>query len=798
MFDNDVPDSGMDLRNSKANNDDAWSRREEPQEKVSVKKLSDLDSEKMQSLHRLMLGRYESELDRQADNRVEMAIDEDFYDNIQWTPEDAATLKERGQMPLVYNVIANSVNWVLGTQKRGRTDYKVLPRRKDAAKSAERKSQLLKYLSDVNRTYFHQSRAFEDCAKVGLGWLEDGVQSMDDGEPVYSRYESWRNLLWDSACTEKDLADCRYIFRPKWVDLDVAISIFPKRAGTLRSASSQEHSYSVDSQGDEPMDSAEMERETISSSRSSDYSYQRDRVRLIEVWYRTPTTVKRMSGGDFAGEVYDEDDPATGHWVDIQEGRAEVIDRSMMRMHVAIFCVSGMLYSGESPYRHNKFPFTPIWCYRRGRDGMPYGMIRGMRDIQQDINKRASKALHIISTNKVIMDEGAVDDIDEFKEEVSRPDAVIVKKKGHELVINAERELAASHLQMMNQGMAMIQSLSGVTNENLGYQTNAISGKAINARQDQGSLATSGIFDNLRLAMQVQGEKQVSLIEQYFTEEKSFRITNMRGSPEYITINDSLPENDIARTKADFIISESAWRATLRQSQTEELMALLSQLAPVAPQLATVMIDLIVEMMDVPNGEEMVKRIRQTTGMRDPDAEEPSPEEIAAMQAQQEQQAEQKALTIADAKATIAGKEAKAQLDQSSAVKNAASTKQIENDTALKGIQAQLTSLQAAIQALTVPAAVPVADHILHETGFISRTEGEANQVEQARLAGMQKGAQQKQAQEQQEQAQQQEELQQQQQAQQQEEQQGQEEAELNAVKKADEAKTIDNNLKEM
>ena len=175
-------------------------------EQVGSKKRHPLDSDKMEAQRRKLMALYEDELDRQSENRHDQAIDEDFYDNIQWREEDARVLKDRGQVPLVYNVISSSVNWVLGTEKRGRSDYKILPRRKDASKPAERKTQLMKYLSDVNRTPFHRSRAFEDAVKVGLGWMESGVQDEDDGEPVYNRYESWRNILWDSACTEKDLS----------------------------------------------------------------------------------------------------------------------------------------------------------------------------------------------------------------------------------------------------------------------------------------------------------------------------------------------------------------------------------------------------------------------------------------------------------------------------------------------------------------------------------------------------------------------------------------------------------------
>ncbi|MDN8831442.1 hypothetical protein Q0O37_14105, partial [Staphylococcus aureus] len=77
---------------------------------------------------------------------------------------------------------------VLGTQKRTRSDFKVLPRRKEEGKPAERKTQLLKYLSDVNKTPYGVSRAFEDAVKVGLGWLETGNQDDLEGEPLYARW----------------------------------------------------------------------------------------------------------------------------------------------------------------------------------------------------------------------------------------------------------------------------------------------------------------------------------------------------------------------------------------------------------------------------------------------------------------------------------------------------------------------------------------------------------------------------------------------------------------------------------
>lgn len=712
MFDDPV-DSPMDLRRAVVRRasdgvPEATSAPDRP--------ATGYESAEMRDLHARLMGFVRAELDRQAENRALQARDEDFYDHVQWDHEDMDALKERGQVPLTFNVVASTVDWVLGTEKRGRSDFKILPRRKDQSRQAERKSQLLKYLSDVNRTPFSLSRAFEDAVKVGVGWIECGVQNDDDGEPVYERAESWRNMLWDSVASEPDLEDARYVIRQRWVDLDVAKALVPGRGGILdRAAVDGPFAGAGLVDGDEAMDSREDHLRGSGSFTSADSA--RQRVRLIEVWFRKPTPARRLSGGDFRGEIFDP--AAPGHRAALEAGESILVERVMMRMHVALMTASDLLVLEESPYRHNKFPFTPVWWRRRGRNGLPYGMVRGLTDIQQDINKRAAKALAILSANKVIMDEGAVDDLDELAEEVARPDAIIVKKPGKDLVISADREIAAAHMEMMSRNISLIQSSSGVTDELMGRSTNAKSGIAIQARQSQGSMVTAGGFDSLRFAKQCHGEKLLSLVEQYFTEAKSFRITNMRGAPDYVTVNDGLPENDIHATKADYVISEMDWRASVRQAQTEELFSLLQQLAPAAPQLALVMLDLLVEGMDVPSREELVARIRQVTGMRDPDAEQPTQEEIVKAQAAQQQAMMQQAMV----EAQIAERQASAQHKAAMAQKAQADTKATLGALAGTNVGTLKAALEAALMMLSTAPAVPVADQVLGEAGFVSAVD---------------------------------------------------------------------------
>lgn len=686
---------------------------------VTARQMSDaeLDSTRMKALHRRLWGLFLYEVERQGANREEMSKDAAFYDNDQWSESDKQVLRERGQIPLVYNVISTTINWLIGTERRGRTDFKVLPRRADEGHAAELKTQLMKYISDVNSSEFGKSLAFQDAVKVGIGWLESGAREGEDGEPIYDRRASWRDILWDSTAQELDLSDARFIARHKWVDEDVAVAMKKSRAETVRHSRSDDTGGSGDDLGDEFMDSNEdyYADGNLTHRRGDLFGYiNRPRVRMVEMWFTQPVETERIRGGRFNGEVYDR--YSRGHVDEVTSGNAELFKSVYMRMHVALMTSDGFIHVSESPYRHNRFPFTPVWCYREDKTGLPYGVIRGLRDIQQDINKRASKALHILSTNKVIMDKGAVDDIDAFEEEVSRADAIIVKNPGKELTLNADRELAPAHLDLMSRSIAMIQQASGVTDESLGRTTNATSGRAIIARQDQGALATAAIFDNFRLGCKIHGEKMLSLIEQFLSEEKEFRITNSRGVATFVKVNDGLPENDIVRTKADFIISEDQWRASYREAAVQSLLNAVGAMQ-LPPEAFMAILDLIVEMLDIPFREEIVARIRNLTGMKDPDADPnapPTPEEQARMQAEAAAQELQRRM----AEAEVADKEASAEERRARAAKAGTDLKKVLASIAGDNVAAQRAALEVAMALLAAPQAADVADSVLDSAGY--------------------------------------------------------------------------------
>lgn len=627
------------------------------------------------------------ELRRQEANRYQMALDEDYYDNEQWTQAEAAAIRARGQNPVVHNEIKPTCDWLIGTERRMRRDFRVIARGNnspDAANDADIKTQLLKYLDDVNRTPFERSEAAKEQFCAGLGWLEIGIRREGSEEPIYQRYESWRNILHDSLA-RPDLTDARYLFRFREVDLDIAIGWFNNKASELQKAA-----MAGDDEGTGPWSggypisgyggTVGMDRKFVSFDPSSWAFNPRRRVLLIECWSR-------------------EMDPETGQ----------------MRMRLSIMTEFDTIEEEWSPYNHERFPFVPLWCYRRKKDGQPYGVIRALRGPQDSLNKRMSKAEFLLSVNQLRLDSDAIDEevmtLDEIREENAAPDGTLVFAKGaiagNKVQTREHLDIAQGHLVMADRNAASIRSVSGVTQESRGMDGGSQSGRAVIAKQEQGSMVTTEIFDNQLMGHQLEGEICISLIEQYYTDHKIFSITGERYKIDYFEINQMDPSgkklNDVTRFKATFIIGDQPWKQALAQAAFEQTLNMMGQLATVAPNVVLAILDLVFEWADVPNKQQMLQRIRQATGQRDPDKD-PTPEEQAAMAQQAELQKMQQDLEMASLRAQVK----KAIADGDLAEAKVLSTR----------VDTMLKSIQGGQSLASFPAAAASADQILVSVGF--------------------------------------------------------------------------------
>ena len=669
--------------------------------------------------HKTLMTALRDESELQAEERQQMAIDHDYYDHLQWREEDAAVLMERGQAPLVFNEARQTIDWVCGVQKRMRMDDEVLPREEADQASAEAKSKVFKYVSDANLAQWHESQAYKATVIGGLGWLEEGINT-DPGAPlIYSGSENWRNVYRDSRCMEFDMKSARYLFRKKRTDLDYAIALLPHAKEHLKQQADtddNEKDHEIWYLGERLTGSTDLTGTSsylparfrdrsayIGGNQTMDHG-RRLSVDLIEAWYRVPEQIKVFAHGPQRGKEFD---PKNQGHLQLQQDRWAMYPAVTMRMRVMLCTESAPMFDGKSPLRHQDFMLVPIWGYRRGRDGMCYGLMRGMRDINDDINKRASKAVWAASSNRVISEYGNVKDLEVARAEAARPDMFWEVKRLEGTRFEKPTADMQANLELMTMDRELLRNVGGVSAANLKNEYGGASGKAIGLQQDQDSLTTSELPDNLRLAKQLAGRQRLSNIEQYMTDAQVIRITGDGMPTQWVPINQPQPDgsilNDIANSQADYIIGERDYRETYAQAAMEQMMELLGKIATFAPEVVMTVLDLVVDSAEIKNKNEWVARIRKLNGQRDP-KKPPTPEEQAK-----------------SAKDSAEAERAKAiQLDtlQAGLDKLRAEIEKLDTEAMLKRVESMFSALQAAQVVALTPGVAPVADTIAAGAGF--------------------------------------------------------------------------------
>ena len=66
--------------------------------------------------------------DSTTDARDESELHRQYYDGVQWTDTELAALRARNQPPITDNRIKDKIEYLLGLERRTRTDPKAFPR----------------------------------------------------------------------------------------------------------------------------------------------------------------------------------------------------------------------------------------------------------------------------------------------------------------------------------------------------------------------------------------------------------------------------------------------------------------------------------------------------------------------------------------------------------------------------------------------------------------------------------------------------------------------------------------------
>lgn len=602
---------------------------------------------------------YLSTVDETVDSRDHQERDRDYYDGRQYTDQELKTYADRNQPPVVNNLIKPAIDRTIGYEIQTRADIKAFPRNPSNEDVSEAATDALRYVADNSdfdstKTAVANNLFVEgECASI----IEVEFNDKTNEFVVMPRHIPWDRFFIDQHSARLNGDDAKFKGQAIWMDLQDALDMFPESDPSI-------YSNTNDDAGD-----------TYDDKPNDFYDKSRNRVKVIEIYWNTPKG-----------------------W-----------------MHAVFTGLGFAIAPRPSPYT-DEFgtPICPIESRKAfiDRDNKAYGPVRQLISPQDEVNKRHSKALHLLSVRQVTAEEGAVKNINRAKKELAKPDGYIELNPGmsNAFSINETGDLAIGQIQLLQEAKSMITS-SG-PNPNVGGTDDRVqSGRALQVRQQGEVLELTPVLDGLRDWENRNYRQMWYRIKQFWTAEKWVRVTDDEQNIQFVGLNrpillgevalqrlqqqaqemgtpvpEELPpelandprmatvvgvENNVQDMDMDIILEDVPDIVNLQAEQFE----ILANLAATRPEITT---DMIIESSNLRNKDHILERMNGT-----------SPEAAAALEEQRATAAKAEQLLQAEKVSEINENEASAKQKMADAANKMATAKETQVDTQLKllGVQ---------------------------------------------------------------------------------------------------------------
>lgn len=404
----------------------------------------------------------------------------DYYDSRQLDPAEIAALKKRNQAPVVINRIKPKMDTLMGMEKGAKTTAKAFPRTPKHEKASEAATEAIRFVLQDNDFDQKRSQTWENILIEGTGGCEVIVKPAKKGFKILINHIMWDRLIYDPHSRRKDFSDARYLGQVIWMDYDEAISTYPGGGDVLEDMQSGSQTYD-----DKPrwMDTT------------------RKRVKIVQLYYRQD------------GEVWH-----------------------------AIFTRGGYLKDPAiSPFKNEEGETE--WPYEFAsafvdREGGRYGAALQLLDVQDEINKRRSKALHLMSVRQVAVFKGAVDDVNKLRQELAKPDGVVELNQpmNESFEILKTGDMVQAQFSLLTEAKMEIDAI-GANAATQGKDKTVQSGIALQRRQQAGQTEIGPMFDVLKYWQYRVFKKVWNRVRQYWKEEMWIRVTDDNQNLRWVGLN---------------------------------------------------------------------------------------------------------------------------------------------------------------------------------------------------------------------------------------------------------------------
>lgn len=444
----------------------------------------------LDALHNRLIGLFEESEHASYDARREAERARDYYDGKQWTAEEVAILRKRRQPVVVNNYVKRKIDLLRGIERRGRSDPKAFARVPDEDNRADAATQALRFVGDDQRFDVIRSSIAENLFIEGYGGCEVIVEpdEVDGGYNVVINYIAWDRLFHDAHSRHPAFTDSGHQGICIWQDYADALDLYPGKEDILQATLA----WGSDTYADKP------EHTWCDAKR------------------RRVMTVQH-------------------HWKEAKD------------WYVATYSRGGFLDEPmKSPYPdrhgHASCPLIMRSCYI-DRDGNRYGLVKDLISPQDAINKRESKILHALAVNQVVMEEGAVADVDQLRSEAAKPDGVLVYNRGFEFKLQKDQVEIQGQFELLQHSVQQM-NVSGPNASMAGKDPREQSGRAIIAQQAGGQLEFEAVADAIRQHTRKVYEAAWMRIKQFWTGPKWIRITDNDKATKFVGLNNPVTLQD--------------------------------------------------------------------------------------------------------------------------------------------------------------------------------------------------------------------------------------------------------------
>lgn len=582
--------------------------------------------------------RFQEGVDFDRENRDQAVEDLKFLAGEQW--EEAALAQRAGRPCLMFNVLPQYVNQVVGDIRINKPAIRVRPAEdadKDLAEVREGLIRAIERDNDATGVYVNTGQSQVSC---GIGnfriALKYASNASFDRDISLEAIPNPLAVVWDPMSTERTGRDAGHLF---------VIDEMPRAAFEKAWKDEMPSGLTVplnDEQG----------------------WYKTDTVRVTEYWLMkdTPIEIALLEGG----QVVELDK--------VPEGAVPVATRKATRRTACMYLITGQaILSGPHELPIDRLPIIRAigWEVNVGDRRVRGGLVRFAKDPQRLKNywrSVSAEMLALAPKAKWLLNEQNEGDAEEFRAAHASDDTVLSYSGSVAPQLIPPPQINAAVLQEATLNSQDIKDITGIHDASLGARSNETSGKAILARQREGDVASYVYTDNLTAAIREGGRVIDQLIPVVIDTARTIRVIGEDDAVKIMRVNDPTdPDSiDLNRGRFDIVIDTGPSYSTKRVEAAESMMAF----AQAVPGAAAVIGDLIAKSQDWPLAEQIAERLKKIMPaqiLEGEEGQEPKQPDQAQVAAQQ-MQLQMAQLALAEKQADVQKAQAEAREAEAKAV----------------------------------------------------------------------------------------------------------------------------------